>query len=402
MSAPSEGNASLGRLRTLAESLRREGSPDDVRASFEELASGIPITHVGPPLLELIAETTASPEVRQLVSWFASFKPPDERLEALRRIAGHPADTFHRENEALLLRVERCRTAMQQLAASPDAFGQARDALKGLSEIDSHYRREEFLLFTRLEIHGLERPGRILWAAHDEVRQWLRYLDVQFATDGFSADKLLALADSVVDPLLDDVEWMIRLEDCILLPIACETLDEADWQVIWQHSPKIGWCLVEPGSDYQPDLAELTGHPAEGDEVQLPTGVLGLEALALTHLELPVDLAFVDQEDRVVYFTEGSRPVFYRSEAILGRDVRCCHPPRSVHYVDQILADFKSGRETSAQFWKHMGERFIHIRFVALRDANGNYLGTLEIAQDITHLRALEGLRVELQYDPSD
>ena len=91
--------------------------------------------------------------------------------------------------------------------------------------------------------------------------------------------------------------------------------------------------------------------------------------------------------------------MFYRSEAILGREVRCCHPPRSVHYVDQILADFKSGKQSSAQFWKYIGDRFIHILFVALRDDKQNYVGTLEIAQDITNLRALEGQRLELRYD---
>ena len=400
MSAPTEGNLSLARFRAFAEALRRGGSPDDIRASFEDIASEASIADIGPLLLELIAETSGGREIRQLVGWFASLRDNrDEQGEALSRVAGHPAETFRRENGGLQLRVDLCRAAMQQVPGSADAFDQVRDALKELSEIDVHYRREEFLLFTRLERHGIERPGRVLWAAHDDIRQWLRYLDLQFAEDGFCADKLSALADSVVGPLLDDVEWMIRLEDCILLPMACKTLDEADWQVIWMHSSKIGWCLVEPGSNYEPPVRPDWGAPAGFPELPLPTGVLNLDTLALTHLALPVDLTFVDAEDRVRYFTEGSRPVFYRSEAILGRDVRCCHPPRSVHYVDQILSDFKSGRETSAQFWKHLGERFIHIRFVALRDSNGVYLGSLEIAQEITHLQALEGQQLELRYD---
>jgi len=194
---------------------------------------------------------------------------------------------------------------------------------------------------------------------------------------------------------------MIYLEDSLLLPMACETLNDSDWAIVRRHSPKIGWCLVDPGcSDQQPQPPDRQGIAAEGREVLFSTGLLNAEILARIHAALPVDLTLVDADDRVRYFSEGSRPVFYRSEAILGRDVRCCHPPRSVHYVDQILSDFKAGRQTSAQFWKHLGDRFIHIRFVAVRDGDGRYLGTLEIAQDITHLRALEGEQTQLRYDP--
>lgn len=401
MSARSETNVSLGQLRTLADLLRRGALPDDVRATFEELVSEASVTRVGPVLLDLIAERSGSQETRQLVGWFRDLSAPSEaRPEAPCHLAGHPAETLRRENEALQLRVDRFRTAMQQMLGSTDAFEQARAALNELTLVDNHYRREEFLLFTRLERHGLVRPGRILWAAHDEVRQWLRYLGLQFALDDFGAGELSALSDSVVGPLLDDMEWMIRLEDSILLSMACETLDEADWEVVWEHSPKIGWCLVDPGSAYTPRArTDRNTLPAEFPVLPLPTGVLNLDSLAAIHGELPVDLTFVDSEDRVRFFTEGARPVFYRSQAILGRDVRCCHPPRSVHYVEQILSDFKSGRETSAQFWKHLGDRFIHIRFVALHDSKGGYLGALEIAQDITHLRALEGQQVELRYD---
>ena len=253
MSAPSEGNLCLGRFRAFTESLRCRNSPDNVRASFEDIVSGASVVDVGPLLLELIAETSGSREVRQLVGWFASLKGDrDDQGEAPSRVAGHPAETLRRENEAIGPRVELCRAAMKQMSDSANTFDQVRYALKELSEVDAHYRREEFLLFTRLERHGLERPGRILWAAHDEIRQWLRYLDLQFAEDGFCANKLVALADSVVGPLLDDIEWMIRLEECILLPMACRTLNEADWQVIWRHSSKIGWCLVEPGFRLQP------------------------------------------------------------------------------------------------------------------------------------------------------
>jgi uncharacterized protein len=405
MSTDGECAERLKRFRGFAESLGGGESSDGIRSGFDVVASGASVTDVGPAFLELVAAGTRRQIVRQLIDWFLeSDSSSDRNFLAVCGVSGHPAEILHRENEALRLRVDRCRSAMERLDESPDdAYDHVRGVLKELSEVDAHYRRQEFLLFTRLERHELVRPGRILWAAHDEIRQWLRYLDLQFASDEFTADKLATLADSVVYPVLDDMDWMIFLEEELLFPMACDVLDEADWEVVQEHSPKIGWSLVEPGCDYQ--AAKASGEdssPVDLTELALPTGVLSLETLALAHNELPVDLTFVDADDRVRYFTEGTRPVFYRSEAILGREVRCCHPPRSVHYVEQMLADFKSGKETSAQFWKYLGERFIHIRFVALRDETGGYVGTLEIAQEITHLQELEGQQLELCYDPAE
>jgi DUF438 domain-containing protein len=112
-----------------------------------------------------------------------------------------------------------------------------------------------------------------------------------------------------------------------------------------------------------------------------------------------VDLTFVDADDRVAFYSEGPDRIFARSRAILGRKVQHCHPPRSVHVVDQILDDFRTGRHSVAEFWIPFHGRFVHIRYFAVRDENGQYLGTLEVTQDVTRIRALEGERRLLQYD---
>lgn len=391
----------LRKFRCLAESLRDGQTPELLRTKFAPLVSNVRITDAAPVFLELVSEGHPRENVRLLIeSYLDSPAAPIGSVLTLGVTLGHPVEMFQRENEALRSWIDRCRNAMRRVHDSPDAYRRVEIALNQLADVDSHYRRQEFLLFARLEHHEFVRPGRILWAAHDEIRQWLKYLGLQFASDDFNADTLAAIGDSVVEPLLDDLEWMIFLEESLLLLLVCDVLDTADWDVIWRHSPKIGWCLVEPHSKYPSGQVSEDDTRTVGDlNASLPTGTLSPELLVLLHHQLPIDLTFVDAEDRVQYFSEGTRPVFYRSEAILGREVRCCHPPRSVHYVDQILTDFKSGRETSAQFWKHLGDRFIHIRFVALRNETGDYLGTVEIAQDITHLQALEGQRLELCYD---
>jgi PAS domain S-box-containing protein len=126
---------------------------------------------------------------------------------------------------------------------------------------------------------------------------------------------------------------------------------------------------------------------------------LSLKQLAAIFNTLPVDLTFVDADDRVAFFSEGRDRIFARSRAILGRKVQHCHPPKSVDVVNRILDDFRQGRQNVAEFWIQHHGRFVHIRYFAVRDEEGTYLGTLEVTQDLTRLRTLEGERRLLQYD---
>lgn len=130
----------------------------------------------------------------------------------------------------------------------------------------------------------------------------------------------------------------------------------------------------------------------------MPSGALTPAELTAILNTMPFDITFVDKDDKVKYFSQGSERIFDRNRAILGRDVRLCHPPSSVHIVDRIIEDFRSGKESSAPFWIQMHGKFIHIEYFALRDATGAYLGTLEVSQDLTAKRALDGEQRLLQY----
>jgi DUF438 domain-containing protein len=194
---------------------------------------------------------------------------------------------------------------------------------------------------------------------------------------------------------------MIVKEEKILLPMAASTLTEEEWGEIWRQSPEYGWCLVEPREGYAPPKPVTGPLPTEipsDRAVGFPTGSLTYEQLHGLFTALPVDLTFVDAEDCVRYFSEGPDRVFARSKAIIGRKVQHCHPPKSAHIVEQILDDFRSGRQSSAEFWIEFQGKFIHIRYFAVRDEEGTYAGTLEVTQDLTRLRALQGERRLLQY----
>jgi DUF438 domain-containing protein len=206
---------------------------------------------------------------------------------------------------------------------------------------------------------------------------------------------------SAANAALNAVGEMIYKEENILFPMSLETLSEDEWAEIWSASPKYGWCIVEPSQGYVPAVsvkAESINVPQTG-ALMLPTGNVSLEQLVGIFGTLPLDLTFVDADDRVAFFTEGPDRVFARSKAIIGRKVHNCHPPKSVATVDQILSDFKDGRQNVAEFWINFQEKLVHVRYFAVRAGDGRYLGTVELTQDLTPLRALQGERRLLEYE---
>jgi hypothetical protein len=279
-----------------------------------------------------------------------------------------------------------------------------------------------------------------MWGKDDEARALLKELGTALAETGGTAGEWRLVAQTVAEPALSAVEEMVFKEERILLPMSLQNLTETEWGEIFTQSPQFGYCLVDPREGYRPpapaaDVPEaasaeaarsgiafapfaagaravplaMAGAPrparAEGQPavtqglVVLPTGALSLEQLKAVFATLPVDVTFVDAEDRVRFFSEGKSRVFARPKAILGRLVQHCHPPGSVGVVERILADFRSGRQDVAEFWIDFKGRFAHIRYFALRDEEGAYLGTLEVTQDLTRERALQGERRLLQYE---
>jgi hypothetical protein len=269
-------------------------------------------------------------------------------------------------------------------------------------DVEKHYRRKENLLFPFLEKHGITGPSKVMWGKDDEVRELLKSLGETLAQNDATAAEWKLIGATVLTPALAALEEMIYKEEKILLPMALETLNEVEWGEIWAQTPQYGYCLVEPGDVYRPpktvDPSKPVDVPKEGSII-FPTGAMTFDQLRGLFSVLPVDLTFVDADDRVRYFSEGADRVFARSKAIIGRKVQHCHPPKSVDTVERILADFRSGKQNVAEFWIEMHGKFVHIRYFAVRDDEGAYLGTLEVTQDLTRLRALSGERRLLQYD---
>ncbi len=397
-------------MKEIIQHLHRGGAPDAVRQELRRLVRETDASEIAAMEQELIADGMPVEEVQSMCDLHSSVLR--EVLVQIEPAAsaippGHPVDTVRRENRALEAAVSRMCAAMQAIAGLPDADTPAtlfewRQAFNDVMDVEKHYERKEHLLFSCLERHGITGPSKVMWGKDDEVRAALKALGEALHAEGASAGEWKLVIGTVAEPALAALEEMIYKEEHILLPMAQNALAPDEWGEIWRQSPEYGWCLVEPASGYVPPAQNSPANVAKvaaNESLLFPTGALTPAQLRGLFGALPLDLTFVDAEDRVRYFSEGPDRVFARSKAILGRKVQHCHPPKSVHMVEQILDDFKAGRQNVAEFWITFKERFVHIRYFAVRDEVGTYTGTLEVTQDLTKLRALQGERRLLQYD---
>jgi len=395
----------VGTLKGIIKRLHAGAPQDDVRQSLKELVGQTDYTEIMAMEQELIAGGMPASEIQGMCDLHSQLT-----REVLVQFApaplppGHPVDTFRLENEALRQSIgsmERCMQRIPDLADGDDP-GQVllewRQAVNELQDVDKHYQRKEHLLFTCLERHGISGPSKVMWGKDDENRALLKDLAEALRQPGVTAAECKFLASTIGAATAKALKEMIYKEEQILFPISLEKFTEAEWAEIWASSPRYGWCLVPPREGYRPQAAQGDSKAPTVNGVMLPTGNLSLEQLTAVFSTLPVDLTFVDADDRVAFFSEGPHRVFARSRAIIGRKVQNCHPPRSVETVDRILDDFREGRQNVAEFWIQFTGRFVHIRYFAVRDDAGRYLGTLEVTQDVGAIRALEGERRLLEY----
>ena len=404
------------RIRTLKHVIRHlhAGEAHElVKAQLAKLVKETDASEIAALEQELIAEGMPVEEVQSMC---------DLHSEVLRDFIvdrkpaepppGHPIDTFRRENRALQKVVDGVREILAEVAALPDDDPAEaprlalRAAVGELMDVEKHYERKENLLFPYLEAHGITGPSKVMWGKDDEVRGHLKALDEALsspdAAEHLRAGELWIVGEALCEPALRAVEEMIYKEENILLPMSRDTLTEEEWGAVWRESPDIGWCLVEPRDGWLPPASvgpDKTIELERDAAVRFPSGTLSFEQIRGIFRVLPVDVTFVDAEDRVRFFSEGADRIFSRARTIIGRKVQHCHPPSSVDVVERILRDFKSGAQSLASFWIQMRGRFIQIRYFAIRDDEGAYLGTLEVSQDLTPLRALEGERRLLSYD---
>lgn len=395
-------NGALGRkdlLKHLILQLHIGAAPAQVQKQLVRMLGQVPYGMVVEVEQELIEDGMPPEEVTRLCHLHgAALEGAIDVSSAPEAPPGHPVHTFRGENAALRKELAGLDAAAAELDGLADAAapGDALDALRGrlnaLTDVEKHYLRKEHLLFPFLEKHGITGPPKVMWAKHDEARALLRAALEAVAASPATAAEARAVVALAVRPAAQAIRDMTEREENILLPMSLDTLGELEWWEIASQSADIGFCLVDPAEGWRPASAPVQAEArAEGERVRFPTGALAVKELEAILNALPLDATFVDADDRVRYFTHGAERVFARSRAVLGRKVQYCHPPSSVGTVERILDGFRAGSRDRAAFWIQLRGRFVHIEYVALRDAAGAYLGCLEVTQDLTAKRALGG-----------
>jgi uncharacterized protein len=274
-----------------------------------------------------------------------------------------------------------------------DLLKKLRRLVGNLKAYELHYIKKENILFPYIEkAFPQYRCLQLMWSFHDDFRQSLKVLDTLLKSD--NPDK--ELINKELGRLFFVVLPIIFREEQIVFPVALKALPEEAWIAMLEQSFETGWCYInQPGKKF----SNNKGSFSKSGNIDLGTGFLSPEQLILLLNNLPVDITFVDENDEVKYFSGGIHRVFPRSNAIIGRKVQNCHPPESVHIVNKILAAFRDGVKDHADFWIRMNGRFIYIRYFAVRDENGLYKGTIEVSQDATEIRTLQGEQRLLEWD---
>jgi uncharacterized protein len=394
-------------LKQLIQKLHREVAAEQVRAQLVQVMGEVPYGLVVEVEQELISEGLPPEEVQKFCDIHGeALKGIIDHTGSVTAPPGHPIHTFKQENLALereIAALDKLYEQLSELSPDADAYSlmqKIQQHFERLWQVDKHYRRKENLVFPFLEKHGITGPPVVMWGKDDEVRELLRSAGeaLENATS-ITGEEAQSLLEFLLRPAVDAVREMIDKEEQILFPMCMETISPAEFYEIYLQSDQIGYCLYQPSAEWSAEgLVSLVGMTKKDKHIQLPSGGFSLEELISILNTIPVDLTFVDKDDTVRYFSQGTERIFERTESIIGRKVQMCHPPTSVHVVQQILDDFKSGRQNRAAFWINLGGKFIHIEYFAMRDEGGEYLGVLEVTQDLTEKRKLEGEKRLLSY----
>jgi uncharacterized protein len=390
-------------LKELILKLHHGDDPERVKAELRQVLGQIPYDDVVRVEQELIAGGLPQEEVVKLCDVHTAVLDGSiDRSAAKHAEPGHPVHTFKEENSALMREIESVEELFRQISGgtAPEKGAGLYHVLLSyfnrLMDVDKHYRRKENLVFPFLERHGITGPPAVMWAKHDETRKLLKKAAqvLHSGLENMSDPRWLV---PELEPATRAIRDMIGKEDNILLPMCLDSLTEEEWREVYRQSPEIGFCLYDPETEWKSAEAvpaiEGAGAKREdaGGRFVLPSGSLSARELVSLLNTLPSDITFVDADDTVRYFSQGKERIFTRSRAIIGRTVQQCHPPASVGTVQKILDDFRSGSRDSEAFWINFRGRFIHIEYFALRDEAGAYLGTLEVSQDLTEKKKLEG-----------
>ncbi len=399
-------------LKEILKQLHEGVPPEQVKKRFRHFLEGISSLEIAKVEQELVSEGLSREKLQRLCDVHSAIFKEQLEKQKVEAAPLSPINILLEEHKMLQQIAEKLGMLAErvQKAQTPDAAAEELTRLRHVADelldAEKHYLREENALFPVLEKHGISEPPVIMWMEHNRLREKKKRLKalIENAVNMDFADfkrRLGELAKAIGGALNSH----IYKENNILFPATQRVISEQEWISIREDFDEIGYCCFTP--------EHLTAKPAkelkkpEGEEklmeekgtLKFETGTLTKEEIEAILNTLPVDITFVDGDDAVKFFNKAEKRIFIRTKAILGRKVQLCHPQKSVHIVNRILEAFKKGEKDVAEFWVQKGDSLIHIRYFAVKGKDGKYLGTMEVTQDITDLKKIEGEKRLLDWE---
>jgi uncharacterized protein len=387
---PDEEDSKIDKMKEIIKELHAGKDAETQKKKFEKLIKDVAPWEIAQMEQKLIAEGMPETEIKNLCEVHVQvFKEALEQKTVPGLPAGHPVHTLMLENRAAEELLKEAEAITDYVKDKDNLLG----ILDRLARIDKHFLRKENQLFPLFETKGVTGPSKVMWALHDDIRNFIKDVRKRVKDNRMEKVAIEALAKMIND--------MIYKEEHILFPMALETLSEDEWAKVRKGEEEIGFAWVEPAAQWKPSeesfqqayIADKIG------SLNLDTGLLTADQVNLMLTHLPIDISFVNENDEVIYYSATPERIFPRSPGVIGRRVQNCHPPKSVDMVEKILSSFKAGTKDVAEFWIQMSGKVIHIRYFAVRDSAGKYRGCLEVSQDITHIQKLTGNKRLLDWE---
>ncbi len=328
----------------------------------------------------------------------------------------HPIMCYLRENDEM----RRLLKQVEELAQYPVIKNQWLELYDELHKFRLHLSRKQNQLYSILERKGFDRPTTTMWLLDDFIRDEIR--DARRLLEEDKDDEFIAMQPTVVADVLD----LMQKEETVLYPTSLAMIRPAEFEEMKSGDREIGFAWIRVGKEapkadtpkeavpataaagFANELASLLGKygfgggSTPGALLEVATGQMTLEQINLVYKHMPVDFSYVDENEIVRFYTDTDHRVFPRSKNVIGRDVKNCHPRTSVHLVEEIIEKFRRGEQNEVDFWINKPGLFIYIYYVAVRDEEGRFRGVLEMMQDCTRIRSLEGSRTLLSWDKSN
>ena len=328
--------------------------------------------------------------------------------------SNHPIMCYYRENDEM----RKVLKEVERLAPYPVIKNEWLGIYDELAKWRTHLSRKQNQLYSILEQKGVVRPTTTMWLLDDFIRDEIR--DTRKLIEEDKDAEFIAMQKTIIHDVLD----LMEKEETVLYPTSLAMISPAEFEEMKSGDREIGFAFITleseekteeapsnensaaPQAGFGAELASLlnkygysAGGNASADTVlDVATGKLTLEQINLIYKHMPVDISYVDENEIVKFYTDTEHRVFPRSKNVIGRDVKNCHPRTSVHLVEEIIEKFRTGEQDTVDFWINKGDLFIYIYYVAVRDENGRFRGVLEMMQDCSRIRKLEGSRTLLKW----